>query len=120
MVIKGPSHIAINKLQQILAAAEQQLSPKEYQEMLELFQEFFRTGLTNWINTRLGELISKVNWELDISESPEWEEALIECDKMFLGKELYYKCLQRGLSPMGTRKSCVSGCIKPAMTMSSV
>jgi len=102
--IKGPKHLAPGKLQQILAAGQQQLSSEEFDELLQLVEDFYAHGVTNWINCRLGELISKLDWELDISESAEWHKALCACDEAYLLKELKALCYELGLGAGGHKK----------------
>ena len=102
--IKGPKHFAPGKLQQILAAGQQQLSEDEFSELLQLVEDFYRHGISNWINCRMGELISKLDWELDITESGEWHEALCVCDGAFLLKELKALCYELGLGTGGHKK----------------
>jgi len=96
--------ITPSKMQQILAAGREQLSPEEFEELTDLLFDFGIYGLTPWINARLGTLMSKIQWELEIAPSPEWEEALIACDRAFLGRELKDMCLDSGLSPDGHKK----------------
>jgi len=102
--IKGPRHLAADKLQQILAAGQEQLSDDEFSELLQLVEDFYRYGLTNWINCRLGELISQLDWELEVEESPEWSEALQACDGAFLLYELKNFCREMGLGTGGHKK----------------
>jgi len=80
------------KMQQILEASRRQLSPEEFEELSSLFLDLEIYGLTPWINTRLGTLMSKIQWELEIEPSPEWAEALQACDYAFLGRELKDMC----------------------------
>lgn len=82
---------AKGKLTQILEAGRAQLPPEEYEKLERLIvrlQSVGIAGLTAALNVELGKLISQINWGLEISESPEWAEALIECDRTFLGSEL--------------------------------
>jgi len=102
--IKGPTHFAAGKLQQILTAGQEQLTPEEFSDLLQLIEDFYTYGLTNWINCQLGEIISKLDWELDISESAEWHEALCACDEAFLLKELKALCYEFGLGAGGHKK----------------
>ena len=96
--------ITPSKMQQILEAGRKQLSPEEFEELTDLLFDFGIYGLTPWINTKLGTLMSKIQWELEIAPSPEWEEALIACDRAFLGRELKGMCIESGLSPDGHKK----------------
>jgi len=92
------------KIQQILEAGRRQLSPEEFEELSSLFLDLEIYGLTPWINTQLGTLMSKIQWELEVEESPEWAEALQACDYAFLGKELKDMCYEIGASPIGHKK----------------
>ena len=92
------------KIQQILAAGKEQLSPEEFEEMEALLLDLEIYGLTPWINTQLGKLMAKITWELDVGESPEWAEALQACDYAFLGNELKAMCYEVGASPVGHKK----------------
>jgi len=92
------------KIQQILEAGRRQLSPEEFEELSSLFLDLEIYGLTPWINTRLGTLMSKIQWELEIEPSPEWAEALQACDYAFLGKDLKDMCDEIGASPVGHKK----------------
>lgn len=97
--------ITPSKVHQILAAGEKQLSPEEFEELESLILDFEIYGLTPWINTRLGTLMAKIEWELEIEEpSIEWAEALQACDYAFLGKELKAMCYEIGASPVGHKK----------------
>ena len=96
--------IARGKIEQIREAGRAQLSPDEYERLETLLGQLEVYGLTPYINTELGKLIGKIEWELEISESPEWAEALIACDAAFLGAELKEMCIENGLSPHGHKK----------------
>lgn len=100
----GGFRIAPAKVQQIKEAGRRQLSPEEFEELESLLLDLEIYGFTPWINTQLGTLMSKLKWELEIGPSPEWEEALIACDRAFLGRELKDMCLHAGLSPDGHKK----------------
>jgi len=92
------------KIQQILEAAKEQLPSDEFEELSSLLIDLEIYGMTPWINARLGTLISKIQWELEIEPSPEWAEALQACDYAFLGKELKDMCYEIGASPIGHKK----------------
>jgi len=92
------------KMQAILDAGEKQLSPEEFKELTELLLDLEIYGLTPWINTRLGILMSKITWELPEEMPEEWAEALQACDYAFLGKELKNMCYEIGASPIGHKK----------------
>jgi len=96
--------ITPSKVQQILEAGERQLSPEEFEELESLILDYEIYGLTPWINTRLGTLMSKIEWELELEPSQEWAEALQACDYAFLGKELKAMCYEIGASPIGHKK----------------
>jgi len=97
--------ITPSKVRQILEAGERQLSPEEFEELESLILDYEIYGLTPWINTRLGTLMSKIEWELEIEEpSIEWAEALQACDYAFLGSELKAMCYEVGASPVGHKK----------------
>ena len=93
-----------SKLQQILEAGRRQLSDEEFEELSNLLAELEIHGFTPWINVKLGTLLSKIEWELELEPSPKWEEALIACDIAFLGRELRDMCIDNGLSPEGHKK----------------
>jgi len=97
------SHEQIRKLQQLNAAAQQQLSPEEYEEFTNLVSQLQVYGVTPYINTQLGRLMAKINVELQY-ESPEWSQALQACDRAFLGTELKEMCELNGISPFGHKK----------------
>lgn len=104
MTQSGGFKVTPTKIQQILEAGRRQLSPEEFEELESLLLDLQIYGLTPWINVQLGTLMSKLEWELEIETSPEWEEALIACDRAFLGRELKDMCLDAGLSPDGHKK----------------
>jgi len=92
------------KVQQIIEAGRKQLSPEEFDELRDLLLDLEIYGFTPWINTRLGTLMSKIQWELELEPSPEWAEALQACDYAFLGSELKAMCDEIGASPVGHKK----------------
>lgn len=101
--IRG-TEIAPSKIEQIKRAGERQLSPKEYEELVSLLYDLQIYGLTPWINVRLGTLMSKIEFVLEIEPSPEWSEALQACDETFLGTELKAICFENAISPVGHKK----------------
>ena len=48
--------------------------------------------------------MAKIQWELEIEESPEWAEALQACDRAFLGNELKLLCYDYNVPPHGHKK----------------
>ena len=96
--------ITPTKIQQIMEAAKEQLPSDEFEELPSLLIDLEIYGMTPWINARLGTLISKIQWELEIEPSPEWAEALQACDYAFLGRELKDMCDEAGVSPVGHKK----------------
>lgn len=92
------------KSQQILEAGRKQLSPEEFERLESLLLDLEIYGFSQWINTQLGTLMSKIEWELEIEPSLEWGEALKACDFAFLGEELKDMCRNAGLSPVGHKK----------------
>lgn len=96
--------IASAKIVQIREAGRKQLSPEDFNRLEALLFALGRQGLTPYINVELGKLLAKFEWELEISESPEWAEALQACDGAFLGYELKEMCRDNGLSPSGHKK----------------
>ena len=100
----GGFRMAPAKVEQIKEAGRSQLSPEEFEELESLLLDLEIYGFTPWINTQLGTLMSKLSWELEIGPSPEWEEALIACDRAFLGRELKDMCIDAGRSPDGHKK----------------
>jgi hypothetical protein len=92
------------KVTQILTAARKQLSDADYRELAALISSLQYGGLTPEVNARLGRLMSQIDWELEIGESLEWAQALIECDRAFLGAELKEMCLDMGMEARGHKK----------------
>ncbi|MBA7506117.1 hypothetical protein ES706_04797 [subsurface metagenome] len=93
-----------DKIRALLQAGEQQLSPEDFKQLQLLLSDLAVYGLTPWINTELGKLMAKIDWELEIEPSPEWPEALQACDYAFLGEELKRMCSDAGVSPSGHKK----------------
>ena len=91
--------IAKGKLAQIIEAAKQQLSPEEYARFERLVLDLQIHGLTPLINVELGKLMARLQWGLEVEESPEWIEALIKCDEAFLGYELRDMFYDLGIDP---------------------
>jgi hypothetical protein len=104
MVQFGNITLSPTKVQQILEAGRRQLSAEEFEELTALLFDLEIYGFTPWINVRLGTLMSKIQWELELEPSPEWEEALIACDKAFLGRELRDMADEAGVSTFGHKK----------------
>jgi hypothetical protein len=77
-----------SKIAAILKASKEQLSPEEYERLKRLIAELQAHGINPRINSELGLMISHLNWQLPEEISPEWAEALIECDRRFLGSEI--------------------------------
>ncbi len=100
----GGFSVAPAKIQQIKEAGQRQLSPEEFEELESLLFDLESYGFTPWINTQLGRLMAKIQWQLEIGESPEWTEALQACDYAFLGSELKAMCYEVGASPVGHKK----------------
>lgn len=96
--------VAPGKIEQIRAAGRRQLSPEEYEALESLLVQLRVYGVTPYLNVELGKLLGKIEWELEISESPEWAEALIACDAAFLGAELKEMCDEIGISTYGHKK----------------
>ena len=95
---------AQSKIQQILAAGKAQLPEQDYRRLVDLVVQLQTGGITPYINVELGKLISQINWGLEISESPEWTEALIECDRAFLGSDLRDMFIEMGVDPPRVHK----------------
>jgi len=93
-----------SKVQQILEAGRRQLSAEEFEELSNLLFDLEIYGFTPWINVRLGTLMSKIQWELELEPSPEWDQALQACDRAFLSRELKEMCEEYGASPVGHKK----------------
>jgi len=98
------STIAPAKVQQIMEAGRKQLSSEEFEELSSLLIDLEIYGMTPWINTQLGTLMAKIEWELELEPSPEFSEALQACDFAFLGTELRDMCRYAFLSPVGHKK----------------
>lgn len=92
------------KIRAILQAGEQQLSPEDFEQLQLLLSDLEVYGLTPWINAELGRLMAKIDWELEIEPSPEWQPALQACDYAFLGKELKRMCYDAGVGTSGHKK----------------
>lgn len=93
-----------DKIRALLQAGEQQLSPEDFEQLQLLLSDLAVYGLTPWINTELGKLMAKIEWELEIEPSPEWQPALQACDYAFLGEELKRMCYAAGVSLSGHKK----------------
>jgi len=68
--------------------------------------EFKEHGSTPWVEKKLGEIMTRVHWGLGSwleFESPDYEKALVACDKAFTLKDLKGKCRELG-SSMGPKK----------------
>jgi len=104
MVMRGQKATTPSKIALVLAAGKEQLSEEEYEKLQSLIVDFQIYGLSAYINTELGKIMSNVKWEMVEFESPEWGEALIACDRAFLGRELKDMCLDAGVSPDGHKK----------------
>jgi len=98
--------IGKDKLESLRITAKKQLSPEEYDEFLSLLSDLAIYGLTPLINAQLGTLMAKLQWELEVEESPEWIEALQACDRAFLGRELKDMCYDYGLSVSHKKQMC--------------
>jgi hypothetical protein len=93
--------LAPEKVNQILAAAMIVLSDEEYAELRELLNEFlspYGAVLTANLNNRVGYLMSKFQYTLEISESGEYDPALCKCDEAFLLSELKEMCRDYNIS----------------------
>jgi hypothetical protein len=93
--------LAPEKVAQILQAAETQLNKEEYEELSELLNEFLSPWgavLTPYLNTRVGTLMAKFNYTLEVSESGEYDPALQKCDEAFLLSELKNMCRDYNIS----------------------
>jgi hypothetical protein len=93
--------LAPEKVAQILAAAKTQLNEADYEELKELLNEFlspYGAVLTANLNNRVGTLMSKFNYILEISESGEYDPALCKCDEAFLLSELKAMCRDYNIS----------------------
>lgn len=88
--------IAKQKIEQILEAGKVQLPPDDYARLVKLAYDLQIYGMTPFINVELGKLMARLQWGLEITESPEWEEALIKCDEAFLGYELRDMFIEMG------------------------
>lgn len=91
--------LAPDKVAQILVAAKPALNKEEYEELQEMLTQFlYGAELTAWSNQRMGTLMSKFNYTLEISESGEYDEALQKCDEAFLLSELKEMCRDYNMS----------------------
>jgi len=95
---------AKQKLSQLMENAQKQLSPEEYAEFKGLMGQLMYSGLTAELNVALGTFMHKISIGFEISESPEWPEALAKCDEAFLGTELKQMCIELGMSYAGHKK----------------
>jgi len=104
MVVSGPKGIPPAKMNQLLAAAKGQVSEEDYERLQSLLADLQIFGLSAYLNAEIGKIMSGIQWELKIEESPEFGEALTACDEAFLGEELKDMCRDAGLSPRGHKK----------------
>ena len=98
--------ISPGKIESLRIAAEKQLSPEEYTKFVSLLRDLAVYGVTPWINRELGVLMAKVQWEIEVEESPEWIEALQACDRAFLGSDLKVMCYDYGMSISHKKQMC--------------
>lgn len=92
--------LAPDKVKQILTAARGALNNEEYEELAELLTQFiYGAQLTAYNNSRIGTLMAKFNYELQVSESGEYDPALVACDGAFLLSDLKRMCRDYGISP---------------------
>lgn len=103
--------VAAQKTAQILEAGKRSLSEEEFARLQELLGQLAVYGVTPYINVELGKLLAKFNWELEVTESPEWEEALIECDKTWLLSELKQMCDEEGITSGRRHKKLLCGAL---------
>ncbi len=87
------------------------MSEEEFARLQELLGQLAVYGVTPYINVELGKLLAKFNWELEVTESPEWEEALIECDKTWLLSELQQMCDEEGILHGRRHKKLLCGAL---------
>jgi len=104
MVVSGPKGIPPAKMNQLLAAAKGQVSEEDYEKLQSLLADLQMFGLSAYLNAEIGKIMSGIQWELEIEESPEFGEALTACDEAFLGEVLKDMCRDMGLSPRGHKK----------------
>jgi hypothetical protein len=93
--------LAPEKVSQVLAAAKDVLTKDEYIELHDLLIEFvspYGSVLTAYSNSRIGFLMSKFNYTLEISESGEYDPALAKCDEAFLLSDLKQMCRDYNIS----------------------
>lgn len=93
------------KIEQIREAAQRQLSPEDFELFENLVAQLQIYGMNAYLNSELGKLVAKVNWELEVSEAVDPDEARQACDFAFLGSELKRMCWEAGLSPHGDKKT---------------
>lgn len=103
-MLEAGNPVGPDKIRAILQAGEQQLSPEDFKQLQLLLSDLAVYGLTPWINAELGKLMAKIDWELEIEPSPEWQPALQACDYAFLGKELRRMCYDAGVGASGHKK----------------
>lgn len=101
MVIRGHNP---GKIEQLLLAGREQLDEEEYERLKALLVDLQLYGLSAYLNVEIGKIMSGIQWELEIEESPEWSEALMACDEAFLGEVLKNMCRDAGISPQGHKK----------------
>jgi len=92
------------KMNQLLTAAKDQVSEEDYERLQSLLTDLRIFGLSAYLNVEIGKIMSGIQWELEIAESPEFGEALTACDEAFLGEVLKGMCRDAGLSPRGHKK----------------
>lgn len=93
------------KIEQARAVIAKNL-PQMLDRFDSLVEQLMTYGITPYINAELGKILAQAGGflELEVSESPEWSQALIECDKAFLGNELKEMLGIYGWSPKGGKK----------------
>lgn len=94
------------KLALIQRAAETQLRPWEYSELLAVVEEFKKHGETPWVKEKLGQLLTRVHFGAELKESPGYEKALVACDQSFTLEALKRKCKTLGLSIGAKKEMC--------------
>jgi len=104
MSVRVSKGIPPAKMNQLLTAAKGQVSEEDYERLQSLLTDLQMFGLSAYLNTEIGKIMSGIQWELKIEESPEFGEALTACDEAFLGAVLKNMCREMGLSPRGHKK----------------
>ncbi len=101
---------ARGKIAQIRELGKKTLNAEDYAQLEELLAHWQQYGFSAYLNYQLGRLMAKMaGADIEVSESPEWEEVWIECDRRWLGEELkdMYRLMGRSPPRLGKKDMCM-------------